>query len=221
MPQRAALIAGATGLVGALCLKQLLDDPAYAQVTAIVRRPTGHSHPKLAKKIVDFDALGRLAPIAADDAFCALGTTNKKAGSQEAYRRIDAGYAKSFAEFALAGGAKQFALVSSVGADAGSRYFYLRTKGELEDAVNALPFAAVHIFRPSFILGVRAEQRAGEGIGIRLAKVLQYALVGRLSEYRPIAASTIAAAMVAAVKKAEPGRHIYHFAEMQSLATQH
>ena len=138
MPQRTALIAGATGLVGSLCLKQLLDDPAYAQVISISRRPASESHPKLVQKLVDFDNLSQLAPIAANDAFCAMGTTNAKAGSQETYRKIDFGYSKAFAEFALAGGAQQFALVSSVGANARSRAFYLRTKGELEEAVKAL-----------------------------------------------------------------------------------
>ena len=218
MPQRTALIAGATGLVGSLCLKQLLDDPAYTEVVAIARRPIPESHPKLTQKIVDFENLSQLTPIPADDAFCALGTTIKKAGSQEAFRRIDAGYAKSFAEFSLAGGAREFALVSSIGANPGSGNFYLRTKGELEAAVSALPFKSVHIFRPSFLLGARPERRPAEEIAIALFQVLQYAFVGPLTPYRPILASTVAAAMIAAAKRADPGRHIYSFKEMQSLA---
>jgi uncharacterized protein YbjT (DUF2867 family) len=218
MAQRTALITGATGLVGSLCLKQLLDDPANAQVIAILRRPAPESHPKLVQKIVDFDNLSQLAPIAANDALCALGTTIAKAGSQEAFRKIDFGYSKAFAEFALAGGAQQFALVSSVGANARSRNFYLRTKGELEDAVKALPFASVHIFQPSFLTGARAEQRPSEGLGLALTKALQFAFIGGLSKYRPIPASTVAAAMIAAVKRAEPGRHTYLFEAMQTLA---
>jgi uncharacterized protein YbjT (DUF2867 family) len=218
MPRRTALIAGATGLVGSLCLKQLLDDPAYTQVIAILRRPAPESHSKLTQKIVDFDNLNQLAPIAADDAFCAIGTTIRKAGSQEAFRKIDFGYPKAFAEFALAGGAQQFALVSSVGANARSRNFYIRTKGELEEAINAPPFKSVHIFRPSFLMGARTEQRAGEGIAIALSKVLQFAFVGKLSQYRPILASTVATAMIATVETGIPGRHIYHFGEMQALA---
>jgi uncharacterized protein YbjT (DUF2867 family) len=217
MAQRTAIVAGATGLVGSLCLKELLDDPAYAQVTAILRRPCGHSHPKLTEKIIDFDNLSSLTPIAVDDAFCALGTTIGKAGSQEAFRKIDFGYSKAFAEFALAGGAKQFALVSSVGANARSRNFYLRTKGEIEDAVAALPFQSVHIFQPSFLMGARQEQRAGEGAGLAIAKMLQFAFIGSFSKYRPILASTVAAAMIAATKKAEPGRHTYLFDDMQAL----
>ena len=195
MVQRTAIIAGATGLVGALCLKQLLDDPAYAQVTAILRRPSGRSHPKLTEKIVDFDKLSSLSPIAADDAFCALGTTNSKAGSQETYRKIDFGYSKAFAEFALAGDAKQFALVSSVGANARSRTFYLRTKGEIEDAVVALPFQSVHIFQPSFLIGERQELRTGEGPCLAIAKMLQFAFVGSFSKHTRIAHKAIAAAV--------------------------
>jgi uncharacterized protein YbjT (DUF2867 family) len=148
MPLRTALIAGATGLVGSLCLKRLLDDPDYAQVISISRRSASESHPKLVQKLVDFDNLSHLAPIAANDAFCALGTTNAKAGSQDAYRKIDFGYSKAFAEFALAGGAQQFALVSSVSANARSRTFYLRTKGELEEVITAMPFTSLHILLP-------------------------------------------------------------------------
>jgi uncharacterized protein YbjT (DUF2867 family) len=218
MAQRTAIIAGATGLVGSLCLKQLLDDLTYTQVIAISRRSIPDSHPKLVQKIVDFENLTQQAPISANDAFCALGTTIAKAGSQEAFRKIDLGYSKAFAEFALSGGAQQFALVSSVGANARSRNFYLRTKGELEEAVKPLPFISVHIFQPSILMGPRAEQRAGESIGLALAKALQFAFIGGLSKYRPIPASTVATAMIAAVKRAEPGRHTYLFDEMQALA---
>jgi uncharacterized protein YbjT (DUF2867 family) len=217
MPQRTALIAGATGLIGSLCLKQLLDDPAYAQVISISRRSIADSHPKLVQKIIDLDNLSQLPPIAANDAFCALGTTIAKAGSQEAFHKIDFGYSKAFAEFALGGGAQQFALVSSVGANARSRNFYLRTKGELEEAVETLPFTSLHIFQPSFLMGSRVEQRPSEGIGLEIVKALQFSFIGGLSKYRPILASTVAAAMIAAVKRADPGPHTYLFDDMQAL----
>lgn len=218
MPQRTAIIAGATGLVGSLCLQRLLDDPDYAQVTAILRRPVPDQHPKFVQKVIDFDSLGQLAPVTADDAFCALGTTIRKAGSRLAFHKIDVGYSKAFAEFALRGGVQQFALVSSVGADAKSRNFYLRMKGELEDAVGSLPFRSVHIFQPSFLVGSRAEQRPGEGIVLAFAKVFQFALVGSLSKYRPILASTVAAAMITAVQGSSPGVHRYLYRDMKHLA---
>jgi uncharacterized protein YbjT (DUF2867 family) len=220
MTARTAILAGATGLVGSLCLKQLLDDPTYSQVVAVSRRPPIETHPRLVQKIVDFDRLNQLAPIAADDAFCALGTTIKKAGSQEAFRKIDVGYSKAFAEFALAGGAQQLALVSSVGANPRSGNFYVRTRGELEEAVSAMAFRSIHIFQPSFLMGLRAEQRPGEGIGLALAQAFQFVFVDSLRKYRPILASTVAAAMIAAVKRAEPGRHIYLYDDMQALAKQ-
>jgi uncharacterized protein YbjT (DUF2867 family) len=219
MPPRTALIAGATGLVGSLCLKQMLADPAYDQVIAISRRPVPES-PKLTQKIVDFDKLGQLTSIAADDAFCALGTTIRKAGSQEAFRKIDVGYSRAFAELALAAGARQFALVSSVGANPRSTNFYLRTKGEIEDALKALRFTSVHIFQPGFLVGSRSEHRPGEGIGLALAKGLQFAFISGLRKYRSILASIVAAAMIAAVKRTEPGRHTYLFDDMQALAKQ-
>jgi len=127
MPPRTTLIAGATGLVGSLCLKQMLADPAYDQVIAISRRPVPES-PNLTQKVVDFDKLGQLTSVAADDAFCALGTTIRKAGSQQVFHKIDFGYSKAFAELALAAGARQFALVSSAGANARSTNFYLRNE---------------------------------------------------------------------------------------------
>jgi uncharacterized protein YbjT (DUF2867 family) len=99
-----------------------------------------------------------------------------------------------------------------VGANARSRNFYLRTKGELEEPVKALPFASVHIFQPSFLTGARAE------LGLALTKALQFAFIGGLSKYRPIPAFTVAAAMIAAVKRAEPGHHTYLFDDMQALA---
>jgi uncharacterized protein YbjT (DUF2867 family) len=217
MAERTAILAGATGLVGSLCLKQLLDDPSYSRVVTVSRRPVSESHPKLIQKTLDFDQLNQLPPIAVNDAFCALGTTNAKAGSREAYRKIDFGYSKAFAEYALGGGTRQFALVSSVGANVRSRTFYLRTKSELEEVVTAMPFHSLHIFQPSFLMGSRTEQRAGEGIGLALAKVLQFAFVGGSSKYRPIPASLVAAAMIAAVKRAAPGCHIYLYNDMQAL----
>jgi uncharacterized protein YbjT (DUF2867 family) len=220
MPQRIVLIAGATGLVGSHCLKQLLDDPAYAQVISISRRPASESHPKLVQKLVDFDHLSQLAPIAASDAFCTLGTTIAKAGSQEAFRKIDFAYAKAFAELALTCGTQQFALISSIGANARSKNFYLRTKGELEEALTTLRFHSVHIFQPTFLMGARAEQRAGESIGLTLVRVLQFAFIGGFRKYRAIEASTLARAMIAAVGRGEPGRHIYRFDEIQALAKQ-
>ncbi|HWR34300.1 MAG TPA: NAD(P)H-binding protein [Clostridia bacterium] len=210
-----ALIAGATGLVGSTLLHQLLATPAYHRVTALVRRPLSLNHPRLDSRVVDFDALSDIPPC--DDVFCVLGTTIKTAGSQAAFRRVDLEYPFALALAARAQGA-QFLLVSSVGADANSRNFYLRTKGELENALRGLGFPALHIFRPSLLLGHRAENRPGERVAMAIAPVIAPALVGSLRRYRPIAATAVARAMVVAAQKAEPGVHIYHFDEMQTSA---
>jgi len=219
MAQRRAILAGATGLIGGLCLRKLLDDPIYGQVITLSRRSVPEADPKLVQKNIDFDQIDQVAPIAADDAFCALGTTIRKAGSQEAFRKMDMEYTIAFAKFALACGAQQFALVSAVGANSRSRNFYVRTKGELENAVNSLAFKAVHIFQPGFLMGSRAEQRTGESIGLVISKALQFALGGGLNKYRPIPAATVAAGMVAAAKRGEPGHHRYLFDEIKALAT--
>ena len=132
---RTALIAGATGLIGGACLERLLADSKYRRVIAIVRRPLTVVHPKLESHVTDFDQLETLEPAAIDDVFCALGSTIKKAGSEEAFRKIDLGYPKALCTYAKRCGAVRVALVSSVGADASSSNFYLRVKGETEAAI--------------------------------------------------------------------------------------
>ena len=212
---RSALIVGGTGLVGSHCLQFLLASPEYASVTALVRKSAGINHPKLREQIVDFGSLVDLP--AAEDLYCALGTTIKKAGSQPAFRRVDFEYPLQIAERGLNAGAKQFLLVSSVGANSKSGNFYLRTKGELEDALRNLPFAGLHIFRPSFLVGERKEQRTGEGIGVAISEALKFAMVGSLRKYRPVQANTVALAMVKAALRGDSGAHVYEYSEIESL----
>jgi uncharacterized protein YbjT (DUF2867 family) len=213
-----ALVVGATGLVGSQCLKTLLDGGAYERVIAFTRRPLGQQHPRLVETIVDFDKLEDLEPFPAADVFCALGTTIAKAGSQADYLKVDFEYPRIVAERSAAAGATQFLLVSSVGADPQSGNFYLRVKAQLEKAVTGRSFESVHIFRPSFLIGSREEFRLGETLGVAASRALQFALMGKLRKYRPIAASTVATAMAAAAREAKPGRHIYHYDDIVSLA---
>jgi uncharacterized protein YbjT (DUF2867 family) len=214
---RTALIAGATGLVGGACLQRLIADSKYRRVIAVVRRPMSVSHPKLESHVIDFERIESLEPTAIDDVYCALGTTIKKAGSQEAFRKVDFEYPKALAAYAKRCGALRIALVSSVGANASSSNFYLRVKGETEAAIESFGFGSTNIFRPSFLIGVRPEQRIGEQIAIPVFKSLQFLLVGGLRRYRPIHADTVVAGMVAAVKLGKPGTHIYYFDEINSL----
>jgi uncharacterized protein YbjT (DUF2867 family) len=217
MTQDTALIAGATGLTGGHCMKTLLGSGDYQQVVALTRRPLAEPHPRLVQMMVDFDKLDEVEFPAAD-VFCALGTTIKRAGSQHAFLKVDFEYARVVAERSAAAGAKQFALVSSVGADPNSSNFYLRVKAQLEKAVGALPFESVHFFRPSFLMGVRTERRLADSVGIPIARALQFALVGKLRKYRPMPAETLARAMLAAAKEGRPGRHIYHYDDILALA---
>ncbi|MBL7794904.1 MAG: NAD(P)H-binding protein [Saprospiraceae bacterium] len=189
---KTALLLGATGLVGKCLLDQLLDDPRYGTVVALVRRQLDRNHPKLRQEILDFDHPDP-ALLRGDDLFCALGTTLSKAGSKEAQYRIDCTYPYEIGKIARANGVRQYLLVSSVGADAGSSNFYLRTKGDLEEKIRALGFDTFVSARPSFLLGQRAEFRLGERIGIALARVFAFLIPKR---YRGVQAAAVAAVLI-------------------------
>ncbi|MGH9656963.1 MAG: NAD-dependent epimerase/dehydratase family protein [Bryobacteraceae bacterium] len=213
---RTALIAGASGLVGGHLLDCLLA--TRHRVFALVRKPLDKQHPRLEQITVNFERIDRADLPVVGDVFCTLGTTIRTAGSEDAFRRVDLDYPRMLAERYAARGAGQFLLVSSVGADLKSGNFYLRTKGELEQAVSKLPIPAVHIFRPSFLEGDREQKRGAESAGIALARALQFALLGGLRKYRPVAAQTVAAAIDQAAVENKPGRCIYHYDDILRLA---
>jgi uncharacterized protein YbjT (DUF2867 family) len=191
-----ALLAGATGLVGGHVLTRLLAHSAYSRVDMLVRRELSMRDPKLIQHVVDFDHLETGLNIAADDVFCCLGTTIGKAGSQEAFRRVDHDYPLALCRLGKAAGAQQFLMVSSLGANARSRVFYSRVKGETERDVAATGMKKVVFVRPSILRGERREYRAGETAGIIIGRMIAPLLVGPLRKYRPIDADDVAAAMV-------------------------
>jgi len=215
---KTALLVGGSGLVGGFCLQALLDEPAYGRVVSIARRELPVAHSKLVQKILPFEAVASLDLPPIDDVFCALGTTIRKAGSQAAFRRVDYEYPLAVADHALKFGASQFVLVSSIGADAKSKNFYLRTKGELEDALRRLPFQALHIFRPSLLLGKRDEFRFAESLGIWVGRLLQFTMAGPLRPYHPISAMTVGRAMVAAAKSSSEGIAVWTYEEIKKLS---
>ena len=207
---RTALVAGATGLVGGQVLRLLLADPDYSQVTVLTRRALPLAHPKLAARVVDFDRLAELSPFPkAQDVFCCLGTTIRQAGSREAFSTVDFTYVHDVARLAARAGAAQLLLVSAVGANPKSRVFYNQVKGKVENAVRALPLHAIHIFRPSLLLGARAESRPGERFATLASRGLMWAFVGPFARYRPIAAETVARGMVRVAKDNRTGVHVY------------
>lgn len=216
---RSALVLGATGLVGGHCLDLLLADAAYARVVAPVRRPSGRTDAGLEERVVDFDRLeDDVDAFRVDDVFCCLGTTIRAAGSREAFRRVDHDYVAAAARLAANGGARQFLLVTALGADADSRIFYNRVKGEAEQAVRALPFRRVVLVRPSLLLGDRDERRPGEEVGKAVMGALAPLMVGPLRKYRAIAGCDVARAMVRLAKEATPETRVVESDELARLA---
>jgi uncharacterized protein YbjT (DUF2867 family) len=217
MAGRSAAVAGATGLVGGHLLAQLLADDDYQRVVALVRKSPALTHAKLEVREVDFDRIGEQARgLEVQDVFCALGTTIKKAGSEQAFRKVDLEYVRELAA-ALRPTAEQFLLVSSLGASARSGMLYNRTKGEVEQAVAQLSFRGGHVFRPSFLEGERAERRIGEKIGTAFAHAVGVLPIGPLRRIRPVQARVVAAAMIRVAKRDEPGWHVYESDEIRAM----
>ncbi|MEO6323549.1 MAG: NAD(P)H-binding protein [Thermoanaerobaculia bacterium] len=217
MKKRTVAVAGATGLVGGRLVKKLLEDPSCECVIALVRRPLGLTHPKLQERLVDFAALPADA-LGVEDIYCALGTTIRKAGSQEAFALVDRTAVAALARAGAAAGARRFLLVSSLGADPRSRVFYNRIKGEAEEDVRANPFRGVFIFRPSVLAGERDEVRMGESIGRFGARLVS--LVPGLRRLRPVDAEVLAAAMIAVARQDLAGAHVFESETIESLAHQ-
>jgi uncharacterized protein YbjT (DUF2867 family) len=193
-----AFIAGATGLVGRNLLDQLLAASEYDSVISLGRREIeGIVHSKLSQVVVDFASLDTgMADLACDDAFCCLGTTIRRAGSREAFRAVDHAAVLAFAWAARRRGARRFFVVTALGADPDSGFFYNRVKGETEAALNVLDFETLAIFRPSLLLGARSEPRAGEKVMGAALWLIEPLLLGRWRKYRPIHAEVVARAML-------------------------
>lgn len=187
-------MAGASGLIGGFLLEELLRAPEYSRVTVLARRRLPRDHAKLRQVIADFENLERAGEaLRAADAFCCLGTTRAKAGSAEAFRRVDFDAVEEFARLTREYGARQFLLVSASNADAGSSFLYPRVKGQAEEAVSRLDFEGVHVFRPSLLLGPRAESRPFERLAGALMSALRPVIPPR---HRAIEAAVVARAMV-------------------------
>ena len=199
------LLVGATGLVGREVLRLALADARVSQVVAPVRKPLP-GHPKLDAPLVDFDRLPPDAPWWQMDAvICTLGTTMKLAGTRQLFRRVDHDYPLAVARLALAAGTRAYVLNSAAGANAGSRIFYNRVKGELERDLEGLGFASLTHVRPGLIGGERDEARMGEGLALGVLRVLGPVLPPR---WRINPASSIAAALLEAAIAGTPGVHV-------------
>lgn len=212
--QKSVVLVGATGLVGAECLKLLLADPAFARVRVLARRPPDGvpPAPRLAWHVVDLEHPEPCADLlAADVLICALGTTIGQAGSRQRFRAVDHGIPLALAKLGVERGLKDLLLVSALGANPRSRVFYNRVKGELEEALAALPLRSLTIVRPSLLLGERRERRLGE----RLAQRLAFLIPGR---YAAIPARDVAAALVRLAREDAVGKRVVESREMRAWA---
>jgi len=204
-----AVVSGASGLVGSELIDLLLKDNYYDQVVAVVRKPIEIKNEKLIQKVIDFENISSaFGELKADDGFCCLGTTIKSAGSQEKQYRIDHDYVVEFGKASFNIGVRKLAVVSSIGSDKDSKNFYLRTKGSMEEDLKKIPFEALFIMRPSFLLGKRKEFRFGEKAGLIFLFLFQPFMVGRLRKYRGIKAHCVAKGMVERVKSEKNGINI-------------
>jgi len=214
MASRTAILVGATGLVGSHVLRLLIE--RYEAVIVLGRSSVGRVGARVIEHLVDFDALllntVRLdaEQLRADDFFCCLGTTIRAAGSREAFSKVDRDYVVDLARRTREFGTRRFFLVSALGADPDSLVFYNRVKGETEEAVGDLPFHAVHIVRPSLLLGDRGASRPAERAGQWFGRLVAPLMLGPLGRYRAIEAADVAAALVGCADSDVSGIHVHY-----------
>jgi uncharacterized protein YbjT (DUF2867 family) len=210
---KVALIAGSTGLIGNQLLQLLLADQHYEKVIALSRKHLEIKNPKLVNLILNFDQLATYAgQLTADDVFCCLGTTMKQAGSKKAFWKVDHDYAVELAKVTRNNGASQYLLVSALGADVKSSFYYNEVKARTEEDIKPIGFDAYHIFRPSLLLGPRDEQRAGEDAAKIFYRLFNFLIP---KKYKAIDSAKVARAMVHYAKRNEKGVFIHSSADLQ------
>lgn len=213
-----AILVGGTGLIGGHCLDILLEHSEYDEVILLLRTPREKKHPKLVQHSIDFnDLTAHQELIQGSDLFCCLGTTIKKAGSQDAFRTVDYTYPLEIAKIARGNNISRYSIVTALGAKANSSIFYNQVKGELEKELKALSFPSLQIFQPSLLVGDRNESRLGEDLAQKAAPLMAWAMQGPLKKYRPIQGKTVAFAMVNQAQKAPSGNETFHSRTIQKI----
>jgi len=214
---KTALIFGSTGLVGNTLLRRIVDNPHYRHIELFTRRNVRIKNLNVEVRQIDFDQLEESAElIKGDDCFCCLGTTMHKAGTREAFRKVDFNMVVKIAGIASRNGVRTFIVISSLGANSSSSNFYLRTKGEMEEAIQKIPFEKICILRPSIITGKRSGFRLGENIGILFAKILSPLMLGPLKKYKPIKTKVLVKAMMK-LANTNQKKTIFESNELQEL----
>ena len=190
-----ALVLGATGATGREIVSLLLKDPAYNKVSIFVRNKPNIKHKKLSIHQIDFSRLSDYCEfIKGDVLFSALGTTLKDAGSKPQQYLVDYTYQYAFAKMASENGVKHYALVSSIGSNENSSFFYPKMKGALEEAIKKLDFEKTYVFQPPFLIRQAELTRTGEKIGIKVFSVFNQ--LGLLKSQKPLPVSTLAQKMI-------------------------
>lgn len=216
---KVALLAGASGLTGGYVLEALLGAADFSRVIAVTRRPLPRENARLANRIVQFERMeAQLQGVACDVALCCLGTTIARAGSRESFREVDVDYVLAFARTALAARAQRFVVISSAGADPRSRDFYLRTKGEMEQELEAVGFPSLDILQPGLLLGWRREMRPLELAAMAFMPLVSPFLAGKRAAFRAISARRVAAAVVGATRSGRKGVQRYVNPGIHALA---
>lgn len=205
-----SLVVGSTGLIGSSIITQLLEKEE--SVIALVRTDEASTNSLLDFHKVNFDDLKFPNDFFSDvkDLFICLGTTIKKAGSEDAFQKVDVTYCKQIAKEALQGGVTNLSIVTSVGSDSNSKNFYLKSKGLIERQILELDFESISIYRPGLLIGPRDEFRLGEFIGQKISPFLIDPLLrGSLRKYRSINRDKLAKAMINL--SGEEGVNYYYF----------
>jgi uncharacterized protein YbjT (DUF2867 family) len=216
---KTALILGASGLVGKELTKILIQKNTYEKIFLLVRRPIEIIDPVCEPHLVDFNELHNHKELFhVSDVFCCLGTTIKKAKTKEAFRKVDFDYPVEAAKLAYEGGAENFLIITAMGANSKSHFFYNQVKGDVEETLKRINLPSLHIFRPSLLLGDRGEFRLGEKIAEKASALINVVMVGPLRSYKAIEAKNVAAAMAEVALLNKKGVHIYPSQEIEQLA---
>lgn len=221
MAVKTVAVIGGTGMIGKSLVQTLIADPEVETIKLLVRRPMEKPDPKVEVKLVDFADREsvQLALEESEVVFCAVGTTQKNVkGNNELYRKIDFDIPVSAAKLWQEIGFTRFVIVSSIGAAANSKNFYLQLKGEVEAAIIATGVPSVHIMQPSMLLGLREEKRPMERFLQGTMRFTSSLFFGSWRQYRAIEGSVVAKAMLAAAKSGKPGVNRYTFDAIKELA---
>lgn len=212
---KTALVIGGTGLIGNQLLELILKDDRYTSVKAVTRKPLPSQSSKLENIVVDFNQLSDYTDhFLADDVFCCLGTTMKEARSKDAFRKVDFDYPLEIATLSKSKGAQKYLLVSALGANINSSFYYNRVKGEVEEAISRIEFQALHIFRPSLLLGPRIEHRSGEDAAKVFYKIFNFLIPAK---YKAIDSIKVARAMIHFANEDDTGIYFHESIDLQKF----